>query len=61
MGGETRDSIRVTAWESVLISIEGLLGVLSTCGGKHGVPFEFRWGSGDMSPVATGESGLLSS
>ena len=43
------------------MSIEGELVVLSTCSGKHGVPFEFRWGSGDTSRVATGESGLLSS
>ena len=33
---------------------------MSFCGGKHGVPFEFRWGSGDTSRVAAGESGLLS-
>ena len=39
--------------------VEGELGVLSTCGGNHGVPLEFRCGSGDTSLVATVESELL--
>ena len=39
----------------------GEFSVLSTCGGKHRIPFELEWGSGNTSQIATGESRLLSS
>ena len=44
-----------------LSRVEGELTVLSTCGKKHRVPHDLRWGSGDTFQVATLESGLHSS
>ena len=42
-----------------LSRVEGELGFLLACSGKHMVPLEWQWGTGDTSQVATGESGLL--
>ena len=41
--------------------VEGKLSVFSTSGGKLSVPLELWWGSLYSSPMATGESELLSS